>query len=235
MLGKTVLAVVPARSGSKGIPNKNMRKVAGISLIGHAGQTLSQLEFIDAKVISTDSPEYAAEGKKYGLDAPFLRPPDLSSDQSGAVETMQHALVESEERYGKRFDVALIIEPTSPLRRPEDVEAAARLLIESGADSVVAVSPLNSKSHPRKLLTVKDDKLGFYLEGGNEIKGRQQLHGGLYWRNGVCYALTRECLMEKGAIITDNTLPYIINREIVNVDEPLELEWAEFLMQRGKK
>jgi len=76
--GKRIIAIVPARSGSKGIPNKNMRLFKGRSLIGWAGITLNQLSFIDAKVISTDSYEYAEEGRRYGLDAPFLRPPLVS-------------------------------------------------------------------------------------------------------------------------------------------------------------
>ena len=230
--GKRILAVVPARSGSKGIPGKNMRTIAGMSLIGRAGQTLACLSLLDAKVISTDSPEYAKEGQRYGLEAPFLRPDSLSTDEAGAVETMQHAILESERHYSTRFDIALIIEPTSPLRTPEDIERSIRHLIETGADSVVTVSPLSTKSHPNKLLTVTDGRLGFYGEEGSLVRNRQELQGGLYWRNGLCYALTRACLMEHQAIITENTVPEIVTRPIVNIDDPLDLDWAEFLLQR---
>src|SRR5215210_4771724 len=107
---KTVIAIVPARSGSKGIPNKNMQALKGVSLIGWAGKTLGQVPFIDARIISTDSPEYAREGQRYGLDAPFLRPPHLSNDQAGAVETIQHALLEAEKHYRQRFEVILLAE-----------------------------------------------------------------------------------------------------------------------------
>src|SRR5438046_493041 len=107
--GKSVLAVVPARSGSKGIPNKNMQLLKGVSLIGWAGKTLSRLPFIDVSVISTDSPEYAREGRRYGLEAPFLRPPHLSTDRAGAVETTQNALTETERLYKRRFDIILLI------------------------------------------------------------------------------------------------------------------------------
>src|SRR5688500_14347535 len=93
MIGASrVLAVVPARSGSKGIPDKNMRAVQGRSLIGWAGRCLSHLGFIDRRVISTDSPRYAEEGRRFGLDARFLRPDSLSGDRAGAVETVAHAL-----------------------------------------------------------------------------------------------------------------------------------------------
>jgi len=232
--GKKVITIVPARSGSKGIPDKNIRPLAGTSLIGWAGKCLSQLTWIDARILSTDSSLYAAEGEKYGLTAPFIRPPHLSTDTAGAIETTAHALLESEKHYGMVFDIVLIIEPTSPFRKPEDVEQAVHVLVSTGADSVVSVSELSSKAHPLKVLKVADNRLHFYDEQGAGVVARQTL-GTLYWRNGICYALTRECLLEKKRIFTDNTLPLIIKREIVNIDEPIDLEWAEFLIQRDTR
>lgn len=234
LLDKNILAVVPARSGSKGIPDKNMHSLMGTTLIGWAGKCLEKLLWLDSRIISTDSEEYADEGKRCGLDTSFLRPPELSTDTAGAVETITHALLETEDYHKKSFDIILIVEPTSPLRQPEDIEAATRLLINSGADSVVTVSPLSTKSHPAKILTVENDRLGFYDERGPQVMSRQSLNE-LYWRNGICYALTRECLLEKKKIITDNTLPFLIEREIVNIDDPIELEWAEFLLNREKR
>lgn len=230
-----MLAVVPARSGSKGIPDKNMQPLAGVSLIGRAGDTLRECAWIDARIISTDSERYAEEARRHGLDAPFLRPPELSGDAAGAVETLQHALLEAEAHYGGTFDVVLIVEPTSPLRRAADLEGAARLLVESGADSVVAVSPLDSKAHPRKLLVLREGRLGFFAADGGAVTGRQQLEDGYYYRNGVCYALTRRCLMEEGAIFTGNTVPYVVTRPVVNIDEPLELQWAELLLSASTR
>ena len=91
--GKRILAVVPARSGSKGIPHKNLQPLQGISLIGWAGRTLQAVSFLDARVISTDSPAYAREGARYGLDAPFLRPRTLSTDRAAAIDVARHALL----------------------------------------------------------------------------------------------------------------------------------------------
>lgn len=231
--GRRVLAVVPARSGSKGIPHKNMQPLGGVSLIGRAGDTLAACPWIDARVLSTDSADYADEGRRHGLDAPFLRPPELSGDAAGAVETLQHALTSSEAHYGTTFDVVLIVEPTSPLRTVDDLEGCARLLVESQADSVVAVSPLESKSHPRKILVMREGRLGFFTADGGAVTGRQQLEEGYYYRNGICYALTRGCLMERGAIFTESTLPYVVDRPVVNIDHPLELRWAELLLGGG--
>lgn len=234
-LNKRVIAIVPARSGSKGIPNKNMRKLSGVSLIGLAGKCLDELSWLDEKIITSDSVDYCDEGKNFGLDAPFVRPAELSTDTAGAVETITHALLEAEKVYQTIFDIVLIIEPTSPLRQAIDIEKATELLVKQQADSVVTVSQLSLKFHPGKLFEVKDNKLSFFDRNGSSIVYRQSLGNGKYWRNGVCYALTRECLLEKKKIISDHTLPLIIDREVVNIDEPIELKWAEFLFHLQKK
>lgn len=224
-----VLAVVPARSGSKGIPDKNLQTIADVSLIGWAGRVLAKLPWVDARVISTDSPVYAEEARRYGLASPFLRPAALSTDGATAVETLQHALRESERHFPPQFDVILIIEPTSPFRQPDDVERAARRLLETSADSVVSVSPASAKFHPQKLLTLDDGRLRFLTPAGAGISNRQELRETVYFRNGVCYALTRACLLQRAAIFTENTAADIVTRPVVNIDDPIELEWARFL------
>jgi len=229
--GRSVLAVVPARSGSKGIPGKNLRTLKGVSLIGWAGRTLAAVPFVDRRVVSTDAAEYAEEGRRHGLDAPFLRPPELSTDQAGAVETIRHALLAVEAIDARRYDIVLIVEPTSPLRQPADIEATVRTLLESGADSAVTVSPLPAKAHPSKVLVKEaDGTLDFFLPEGRDVVARQSLSA-LYWRNGVCYALTRACLVDQNAIFGKRTVAHVIDRQVVNIDEPWELDWAEFLLR----
>jgi CMP-N,N'-diacetyllegionaminic acid synthase len=229
--GKRVLAVVPARSGSKGIPDKNIRRLAGTTLIGWAGRVLAQLDWLDRKIISTDSKDYAEEGRLHGLEVPFLRPGELSQDFSSAIDTLVHALTECERIDGGRFDIVLIVEPTSPLRTAQDVEAVTRLLIKSGADSAVSVSAVPSKHHPAKVFRLEDQHLRFFAAAGAGVIARQSLEP-LYSRNGVCYSLTRECVLNKRQIITEQTVGYLIDRHVVNIDEEIELEWAEFLLAR---
>ena len=230
--GRSIVAIVPARSGSKGIPGKNLRELQGLSLIGWASRTLAAAPFVDRRVLTTDSEEYAAEGKRHGLDAPFLRPPHLSGDVAGAVETVQHALAAVEAIDGRFYDIVLIVEPTSPLRHASDLEAAARRLIESGADSVVTVTLLPAKFHPRKVLVDRDGGLDFLSPDGRSVVARQSLDP-LYFRDGVCYALTRACLLEQKAIFGRRTLAQVTPHRTVNIDEPWELDWAAFLLERG--
>ena len=227
-----VLAVVPARSGSKGIPDKNMQPLGNQSLIGWAGLTLKACPNVDLAIISTDSPRYAEEGRRYGLEAPFLRPPELSTDMAGAVETVRHAVNATEALYGSFFDIVLIVEPTCPLRRPEDIEGALTMLVETGADSVVTVSQVDLKYHPHKVLKIEQDRLTFYDPAGAAVKARQTL-APLYWKNGACYALTRRCLLDDRVIFSTNTLAYVVDRMMVNIDEPHELEFARHLVERG--
>ena len=230
-LEKIILAIVPARSGSKGVVDKNITHIDGISLIGRAGLCLNHLEWLDAKVISTDSESYIKEGKKYGLDAPFTRPKELSDDNSTAVDTITHALLESEKAYNLRFDIVLIIEPTSPFRNPEDIENTLKEMITYGADSSISVSPLNTKYHPLKALKIDSGSVSHYIKLGEDITARQQLNK-LYIRNGVCYAVSRSYLLESKSLFSNNTRSYVINREIVNIDDPIDMEWAEYLIKK---
>jgi CMP-N-acetylneuraminic acid synthetase len=188
---------------------------------------------VDRAVISTDSPAYAEEGRAHGLEAPFLRPPELSTDTAGAVETVTHALESAERHYGESFGIVLIVEPTCPLRRPEDIEGALQMLLETGAESVVTVSRADSKQHPHKLLKVERDHLIFYDPAGAAVKVRQSLQP-LYFRNGACYALTRRCLVEHKAIFGPTTRAFVIDRLLLNIDEPLELEFARYLVANSR-
>lgn len=230
--GLNILALVPARGGSKGVPRKNLRKVGGHSLIARAAQIAKALDWIDAAIISTDDPEMAEEGRKHGLDAPFMRPAYLSTDTALSIDVWKHAWLASEEHYGKRFNVSIKLEPTSPLRRPEDVERTVRMVINSGHPAAATVSPTPAHFSPHKTLTISDkDIIGFYLQSGAEFSNRQTIPQ-YYHRNGICYAATREHVIEKGMIIDQNAAAVVIERPVVNIDELYELELAEWLLTR---
>jgi CMP-N,N'-diacetyllegionaminic acid synthase len=228
--GRRILAVVPARSGSKGIPDKNMQQIAGRSLIALTGEVLNAdaCSWIDRRIISTDSERYAGEGRQHGLDAPFLRPPELSSDNAGAVETLCHAVLEMERRDGVTYDVILIVEPTCPFRQPEDINGVMDLLAQTDAGSAVTVSRVDTKYHPHKVLRVDDTNvISFYAEAGAEVKQRQSLEP-LFYRNGACYALSRACLMDEQRIFTTSTRAHLVERLLLNIDEPEEIELARY-------
>jgi CMP-N,N'-diacetyllegionaminic acid synthase len=229
--GCKVIAVVPARSGSKGIADKNMARVGGLSLIARTGKVLSQIPWIDRRIISTDSRYYAEEGHAFGLEAPFLRPAELSTDTAGALETFVHALRSCEQLDGQRYDVVIVAEPTSPLREPGDIEATMRVLMSTGADAALTVSRLDSKAHSHKVFTIAEGRLRYFSEKGATVTARQSLEP-LFSRNGLCYCYRRDTLLSKRALITENTVSVITERPVANIDEPVDLLWAEFLLER---
>jgi CMP-N,N'-diacetyllegionaminic acid synthase len=231
--GHSVLAVVPARGGSKGIPRKNLRKVGGISLIAHAARTAGALDWIDRAVLSTDDEEMAEEGRCHGLEVPFSRPAELATDTASGVDVWRHAWIESERHYGRRFDLSVLLQPTTPLRRPEEVERTVRALIDGGHRAAATVGRVPLDFTPQRCLRLEPGgRLSFYHPEGARITRRQDFEP-LYFRDGTCYAVTRETLVDDGHVTEEDCVGVVMDRYVVNIDEPFELELAEFVYQRG--
>ena len=229
--GHAVLAVVPARGGSKGIPRKNLAKVGGKSLIERAALVVKALPWLDAAVLSTDDDEIVAEGKRCGLAVPFRRPAALAADNAGAVEMWRHAWLESERHYGRKFELSVLLEPTSPLRQAQDVEKTLAALVSGNHAAAATVSRTPAHYAAEKLLTLKSGVVAFALAAGAQIRQRQQLPA-YYHRNGACYAVRRATLVDEGTIIERDCAAVVIERALVNVDEPFDLELAEHLARR---
>lgn len=228
----TILAVVPARGGSKGIPRKNLAEVAGRSLIAWAAATVAELAWIDAAVISTDDEAMAEEGRRHGLDAPFLRPAEFAGDAAPATGMWQHAWRASEAHYGRRFDVSLLLQPTTPLRRAADVERTVRALLDGRHRAAATVSRVPGHYAPEKILTVDTaGTLHFYREDGALHTARQSVPE-YYHRNGVCYAVRRDTLLGAGLIVEQDCAAVRVEGPVINIDEPWELELARYFATR---
>jgi CMP-N-acetylneuraminic acid synthetase len=229
---KRLLAVVPARGGSKGIKLKNLRTVGGVPLVARAGHVVSKCNFIDRAVVSTDHPEIASVAVAAGLAAPFFRPDSLSGDWIGDWDVLVHALNTMEALDGTRYDILVMLQPTSPSRTPQHVRNAVARLVEGDFDAVWTVSETDSKSHPLKQLVLEsDDRLDWYDPEGATIIARQQLKP-VYHRNGIAYVITRSCLLEQKTIKGARTGAVIINEQVINIDTQYGLELANFLTSR---
>lgn len=226
---KKVLAVVPARGGSKGIKLKNLRKVAGLSLIEHVAKCISEVEEIDRAVLSTDNNEIKLEGERVGLNAPFRRPRELSGDLVGDIDVLKHALNAIESIDGMPYDIVLMLQPTSPLRRPEHVSGALNLLVQSNFDAVWSISEIDSKYHPLKQICYSDGKIEYWDQRGQAIIARQQLSKS-YIRNGVVYAISKQCIVNQKTILGSNTGGYFIKGRFVSIDTEEDIEIAEKLL-----
>lgn len=215
--GHKILAIVPARSGSKGIKDKNIKKVNGKHLLGYTGEFIKNLNFIDLSIISTDSLKYQKIAKKYHLYSFFLRSKKLSKSRVSDIDVIYDSLTKSERYFNTKFDIIAYFQPTSPLRDKNDFTEALNLLIKKKLDSIWSVSEVDKKFHPLKQLDF-DNYLKFYLKQGKEIIARQQLKKTII-RNGVFYIINRNCIINQKTILGKKSYPYIIKKEHFNIDE----------------
>ncbi len=228
-----ILAVIPARGGSKGISLKNLRKLRGKSLVAWAGDAAGKVAEIDHAVVSTDHDGIAGAAEAAGLPPPFRRPESLAGDRIGDLEVLTHALQATEKLDGRKYGIVVMLQPTSPFRKPEQVSSCIRMLIEGDWDAVWTVSFTDSKSHPLKQLTIgKQCAMELYDAAGAQVIARQQLNP-VYHRNGIAYAFTRECLLEQKTIRGKRTGALVIEEPCVNIDTEWDLELAEFLLSRS--
>lgn len=232
MIGsRRVLAVVPARGGSKGLHLKNLRPVLGVPMVARVGEVVRALSMIDRCVVSTDHEEIARVAEAAGIPAPFRRPPEISGDRIGDWDVLAHALKETERLDGIGYDIVVMLQPTSPLRRPEHVRAAIEMLVEGNWDAVWTLSETDSKGHPLKQLTVTDGELDYSDPAGKAILARQQLKP-VFHRNGIAYAITRDCLLKQRAVKGRRTGGLVLQGHFVSIDTEWDIALAEFVMRR---
>lgn len=227
---KRVLAVVPARGGSKGVRLKNLRPVMGVPMVGRVGQIVKQVAIIDRAVVSTDHDGIANAAEEFGLAAPFRRPLALSGDCVGDWDVLSHTLHEMERIDDVTYDIIVMLQPTSPMRLPADVENTIKMLISGGWDAVWTVSETDSKGHPLKQLVIDDsNRMELYDPAGSQIIARQQLKP-VFHRNGVAYAVTRDCLLNQKTIYGARTGAYIVAGENISIDTEYDIKLVEWLM-----
>jgi CMP-N,N'-diacetyllegionaminic acid synthase len=219
-----VLGLVPARGGSKGIPDKNIRPLAGRSLLEYAVRAASGV--VDRTVLSTDSERIAAEGRRAGLEVPFLRPADLARDDTPMLPVIEHA-VDTLEQQGWSPEIIVLLQPTSPLRTPDHIRRAVEQLRESGADSVVTVVELPRHLSPDYVMRIEDGRLVPFLPEGVRVTRRQDARPAVV-RDGTVYAFWRRTLRTTGSIYGTNCQPLVVPaRESITIDTPEDWDEAE--------
>lgn len=222
----SVLAIVPARAGSKGIPGKNIRQLAGRPLLAYVADAIRESGVVDRAVLSTDSEEIRALGRELGLEAPFLRPAELAADDTPMQPVIEHA-VAALEAEGWSPQLVLVVQPTAPLRRGEHLRQAVELLRETGADSVVSVVPIPPHLSPDYAMRLADGRLVPFLPHGAEVRRRQDARPA-YSRDGTVYAVRRDVLIERHDLYGADCRPLVLAPEdSVNLDTPADWEQAE--------
>ncbi|MCX8025193.1 MAG: acylneuraminate cytidylyltransferase [Thermanaerothrix sp.] len=238
MVAPEVLALIPARGGSKGIPRKNIRPFAGHPLIAYSIAAARQAETVTRVVVSTDDDEIAAVAREYGAEVPFLRPPELAQDDTTDLPVFQHALRWLAEHEGYHPEIVVQLRPTSPVRPPGLVDAAVRLLLaHPEADSVRGVVPAGQ--NPFKMWRI-DPERGVLqplltLPGVPEpYNAPRQSLPPVFWQTGHIDAIRARTILEKHSMSGAVILPLQIDpRYTVDIDNPADWQRAEWLVYFG--
>tara|TARA_B110000971_G_C20002792_1_gene497665 strand:+ start:687 stop:1379 length:693 start_codon:yes stop_codon:yes gene_type:complete len=226
---KKILALVPARSGSKGIKNKNLKKINNLSLIGYTSNFIDKLKIIDKKILSTDGLKIIREGNKYNFDI-VKRPKQLSSDKISDFQVINHVLEKKSIEINK-YDYLIYLQPTSPIRKVNHLKSALKNVIKKNFHGSWSISRIDKKNHPLKVLNIEKNILKLYNSKGKKIVARQQLPE-TYIRNGVFYIFSIKELIRQKTIYLKKIYPSVTPYKVVNIDNLGDLkEFKELLFK----
>lgn len=226
-----VLAVIPARGGSKGVPRKNIRLLGGKPLLQYTAETALHAHKLTHVILSTEDEEIAQVGRECGLDVPFLRPRELAADNTPSLPVIQHAVRWIESR-GDIYDAVCLLQPTNPFRTSEQIDACVTLMIESQADSVVTILPVPAEHNPHWVY-FRDDSGFLQLSTGEKtpIPRRQELPQAFH-RDGSIYLTRRSVLMIQNSLYGERIVGYITDlRHSVNIDTLDDWQRAEQMLR----
>jgi CMP-N,N'-diacetyllegionaminic acid synthase len=222
-----IIGLIPARGGSKGIPGKNLQLVGGRPLIEWTCRAAVASTTLSRCVVSTDAPEIAEAARASGVEAPFMRPAELARDETPMIEVVAHALDALDAP-----DAIVLLQPTSPLRTADHIDAAVRLWEDTQADSVVSVVEVPHAMTPSSLLLVVGGRLEPFAQGAAPT--RRQDKERLFARNGPAVLVTRRNVLLGGSLYGEDSRPLEMSaHDSVDVDTPFDLDLADWLLRRG--
>lgn len=230
----SVVALIPARGGSKGVPRKNIRLLAGKPLIAYAIETARASRLIDRVVVSTDDAEIADVARRYGAEVPFIRPRELAQDDSPEWLTWRHAVRTLQAAEGEAaLDVVVCVSPTSPLRAVEDVEACIRLLLNSDADLVMTVRPAERNPYFNMVVLDGEGCARVVIRPERPIHRRQDAPP-VYDITTVAYAFRPEFVLRANSEVEGRVKAVVVPPErALDIDSELDFKFAEFLLSQS--
>lgn len=230
--GKKILGVITARGGSKGIPEKNITELAGKPLIWYTIMVAKNSQLLTHTIVSTDDEEIATVARGYGVEVPFRRPAELAQHHTPHLPVVRHALRWLKEYQGEEYNYVMILQPTSPLRTAEDVDAVIKKAVDTDADSVMSMVELIDFD-PRKIKRIEDDVILPMFEDEGHASARRQAGQKAYKRNCAIY-LSKTDMIARGDLFGKISRPYIMPVErSLDINEPYDLELAEFLFSKA--
>jgi CMP-N,N'-diacetyllegionaminic acid synthase len=232
--GWRIVAIVPARGGSKGLPGKNIRQLVGKPLIAWSIDAGIKAPSLDSIVVSTDDEAIAEEARRAGARVPFLRPKELASDTASSIDVILHVL-DCLADSGEHYDVVVLLEPTSPLRDSSDIEAALDMMVRKNARAVVSVCRAET-THPAFMYRKSEhDRLQPFLERQPTGLRRQDIEP-VYFLEGTVYASLIEVLRERRSFYHDDTVAYEVAKwKSLEIDDLDDFLMVEALLQHKRR
>jgi len=231
-----ILGITLARGGSKGVKNKNIRKLCGKPLIEYTISEAQKSKLLSDYIVSTDSEDIKKVAEKCGAKVPFIRPADLATDKASSASALIHAVQFMESKEKIKYDYIVELMCTNPLKQAEDIDQSIKKIISSQAKSVIAVHELDDH-HPARIKKIENDFIkDFVIAEPNEAR-RQDLRPKAYIRSGSIYCMERSYLMEDGMRYGgDNSRPYILdNDRAINIDNEIDFLVADFILKSNER
>ncbi len=229
----TILGLIPARGGSKGIPGKNLVSLCGKPLLQYTCVAAKASAMLTQVMISTDDKGIADAARGFGIDVPFLRPKELSEDSTPMIDVLLHTLEELA-KTKQEPEILVLLQPTSPLRTAQDIDDAIRLLQKTGADTVVSVVEVPHQFVPSSLMSLDGDKLHSYSNQASPLLRQEKQR--LYARNGPAVLVLRTDYLKKAKnFYSGDTRALLMPRErSIDIDDAFDLRLAEMILQQAQ-
>lgn len=227
---KNILIVIPARGGSKGVKNKNIKKLRGKPLIQYTFETIKNSKHNLDYAISTDSDNIIDVCKKFGANVYFKRPKSLAEDSTLTLPVVKHAIKKMEKIKNKSYEIIVLLQPTSPIRDVKKLDRAIKYLIEEQSTSVCSVANVNG-NHPFRMKRIVGGKCVNFIDQGFEDMRPRQVLPDVYIRSGSIYAILKEEMYKTNLLVTDDCIPIILDgNEAINIDNSIDFATAELLI-----
>jgi len=225
--GKTILAIIPARGGSKGIPRKNIKMLAGKPLIAWTIEEAKKSKYVDRLILSSEDEEIIEVAQKWGCEVPFVRPKELAQDNTPGIEPILHAVNLLE----KQYNYVCILQPTSPLRKVNDIDGCIEKCVKMNATSCVSVTEVNK--HPYWTYSLDSNNKLIPFSENKQITLRQDLPK-IYSLNGAVYFISTNELIKYKQLINTETIAYLMQKQnSLDIDDYIDFKIAELFFKKN--